>query len=115
MGRQARQVATNPALGVSVSDAHRATTATSRAYSRQGVAAILHAAWLWTPAYKRWTPWLCAFTGARVGEILGARKADVGEVDGVHYLAIRPTEGRPLKTLPSARLIPLHPALIAEG
>jgi hypothetical protein len=28
-------------------------------------------------AAKRWVPWLCAFTGARVGEMLQLRKAEI--------------------------------------
>jgi integrase len=38
----------------------------------------------WTFAAKRWVPWLCAYTGARVGEMAQLRKQDVtleGEVE----------------------------------
>ena len=42
---------------------------------------------------KRWVPWLCAYTGARPGEMTQLRGADVIERDGVHGLRITPDAG----------------------
>ncbi len=61
-------------------------------------------------------PWLLAFTGARVEEVAQALIADVRERDGIAYLDINDEDaGKSLKNPGSARPVPLHPALIAEG
>ena len=62
---------------------------------------------------KRWVPWLCAYTGARSGEITQLRGADVTERDGIHAIQITPNAG----TVKSgkARIVPLHEHLIAQG
>jgi integrase len=64
-------------------------------------------------AARRWVPWMCAYTGARVGEITQLRKADVIERGGIHALRITPAAG----TVKSARarVVPLHEHLIAQG
>ncbi|KUO51025.1 MAG: hypothetical protein APF82_00365 [Sphingomonadales bacterium BRH_c42] len=62
---------------------------------------------------RRWVPWLCAYTGARVSEITQARKQDVAEIEGVWTLRITPEAGD-IKTN-KARLVPLHPHLIEQG
>jgi integrase len=64
-------------------------------------------------AARRWVPWLCAYTGARVGEITQARSQDVAKVDGVWTLTITPEAGG-VKTN-KARLVPLHSHLIEQG
>ena len=64
----------------------------------------------------RWIPWLLAFTGARVEEVAQALVADVRERDGIAYLDINAEGGgKSLKNAGSARRVPLHPALVAEG
>lgn len=62
---------------------------------------------------KRWGPWLCAFTGARVTEILQLRKSDVRTVDGIPYLHITPEAGS-VKSK-KYRDVPLHQQLIDIG
>jgi integrase len=64
-------------------------------------------------AARRWAPWLCAYTGARVGEITQLRKADVIERGGIRALRITPEAG----TVKNARtrLVPLHEHLMAQG
>jgi integrase len=64
-------------------------------------------------AARRWAPWLCAYTGARVGEITQLRKADVIERGGIHALKITPEAGTVKNA--RARLVPLHEHLIAQG
>ena len=64
----------------------------------------------------RWLPWVCCFTGARLGEVVQSTREDLGDVDGVAVLHIHEEgAGRSLKNVGSARRVPLHPALIAEG
>jgi integrase len=64
-------------------------------------------------AAKRWGPWLCAFTGARVTEIMQLRRSDVQEESGIHFLRITPDAGS-VKTR-AYRDVPLHPQLIELG
>lgn len=62
---------------------------------------------------RRWVPWLCAYSGARVNEITQLRAQDIVEVDGVWCMNITPEAGS-VKTH-QARLVPLHPHLIEQG
>jgi integrase len=62
---------------------------------------------------RRWVPWLCAYTGARVGEIAQLRGEDVKELEGAWCLRITPEAGQ-VKTK-EARTVPLHPHLIEQG
>ena len=62
---------------------------------------------------RRWVPWLCAYTGARVNEITQLRKADLREVEGVWTILITPEAGG-VKTN-EARTIPLHEHLVEQG
>jgi integrase len=61
----------------------------------------------------RWVPWLCAYTGARVGEMTQLRKQDVAFDDGVWTVRITPEAGT-VKT-GKARVVPLHSHLIEQG
>lgn len=62
---------------------------------------------------RRWVPWLCAYTGARVNEITQLRAEDVQEIDGIWAIRITPDAGG-VKTK-EARLVPLHSHLIEQG
>jgi integrase len=62
---------------------------------------------------SRKRPWLCAYTGARVGEITQLRKGDVIKRDGIHALKITPEAGTVKNA--QARVVPLHQHLIAQG
>jgi integrase len=65
--------------------------------------------------FLRWLPWVLALTGCRLEEACGAVREDVREVRGVWCLDVREGADRALKTTQAQRLIPLHPALVAEG
>ena len=62
---------------------------------------------------KRWVPWLLCYTGARVTEITQLRKADVVKLGEVHAIRITRDAGSVKNKL--ARVVPLHPDLIAQG
>ncbi|MGX5851262.1 hypothetical protein ACWGTO_29815, partial [Mesorhizobium sp. PL10] len=62
---------------------------------------------------KRWIPWLCAFTGARVGELAQLRKQDAFTQDRIWTTRITPEAGT-VKTN-EARDVPLHQQLIDLG
>ena len=53
---------------------------------------------------KRWLPWLCAYSGARAGEIAQLRSQDVVQRDGIWTLTLTPEAGtiknRKLRTVP---------------
>lgn len=66
-----------------------------------------------TFAAKRWIPWLCAFTGARVGELAQLRKEDVSQRADLWVIRITPEAGT-VKTN-EAREIPIHQQLIDLG
>jgi integrase len=62
---------------------------------------------------RRWIPWLCAYTGARVGEMAQLRAEDVTQMDGVWAVRITPEAGSTKSG--NARIVPLHPHLIEQG
>jgi integrase len=64
-------------------------------------------------AARRWVPWLCAYTGARSGEITQLRGADIIKEDGIYAIRITPEAGT-VKTR-QTRLVPLHSHLIKQG
>jgi len=64
-------------------------------------------------AAKRWVPWLMAYTGTRVGEMVQLRKADIAEFDGHSAINIS-TDAGTVKTK-GAWHVPLHPHLIEQG
>lgn len=66
-----------------------------------------------TEAAKRWVPWLCAYTGARVSEMTQLRAEDVPTTDGIRYLRITSDAGS-VKT-GQYRDVPLHQHLIELG
>lgn len=64
-------------------------------------------------AARRWIPTLCAYTGARVGEIAQLRKQDLRKIDGVWLLRITPEAGT-VKT-DEERLVAIHPEVLRQG
>ncbi|WP_434959649.1 site-specific integrase [Labrys sp. La1] len=83
-----RKLQVNPAVGITLRPAKTVRTR-ARDFTEEEARAILkHAADYRkgpredakTAAAKRWVPWLCAYTGARVGEIVQLRKTDLRKV-----------------------------------
>jgi integrase len=66
-----------------------------------------------TSAAKRWTPWLCAYTGARVGEIVQLRKEDVRREGSAWVIRITPEAGT--QKTGEWRDVLLHPHLAELG
>ncbi|WGD29594.1 tyrosine-type recombinase/integrase [Ancylobacter sp. WKF20] len=64
-------------------------------------------------ALSRWVPWLCAYTGARVGEMVQLRKQDVWR-DGECWVMTITPEAVTVKSR-QMRTVPLHPHLIELG
>jgi integrase len=66
-----------------------------------------------TFAAKQWVPWLCAYTGARVGELAQLRKEDIRR-DGTHWIATITPDAGTVKTN-EARDVVLHEHLAELG
>lgn len=62
---------------------------------------------------RRWIPWLCAYTGARVNEISQLRRCDVRQLDGMWTLCITPEAGTVKNG--ETRHVPIHSHLIEQG
>lgn len=115
-----RRMASNPAEGITLKLGKRRKVR-SKGLTEDEAKAILRAALAHvgdseqpqTRAAKRWAPWLCAFTGARVGEIAQLRKQDVRREDGHWIIHITPEAGT-VKT-DEARDVVLHAQLVELG
>ncbi|GMO42391.1 hypothetical protein [Bradyrhizobium sp. TM233] len=66
-----------------------------------------------TERTRRWVPWVCAYSGARSGEITQLRGVDIEKRDGFYVMKITPEAGT-TKT-GQVRVVPLHEHLIAQG
>ena len=115
-----RRMTSNPAAGLTIK-VGKARKLRSKGFHDQEASAILRHARNLEPgresrklaAAKRWVPWLCAFTGARVGEMLQLRKDDVRR-EGGHWIVHVTPEAGPVKT-DEARDVVLHRQIVQEG
>lgn len=115
-----RRIASNPAEGLTIKVGKSRKLRSKGFYDQEASAILKHArsfvAGREAPklaAAKRWVPWLCAFTGARVGEMLQLRKADVRR-EGKHWVVHVTPEAGAVKT-DEARDVVLHRQVIDEG
>jgi integrase len=111
------KVAVDPTLGVTY-QAKRDPRKKRLGYTDADARKILLAARQERAPHLRWTPWICAFTGCRLDEIVSAAVRDIEKVGDIFILAIRldyRDAEASLKTEASERKMPLHPALIEEG
>jgi integrase len=116
-----KTIADNPAKDVSVKKAKKIIT--REAYLSKAEAAVLLNASLATQrgaresfqrwAGRRWAPWLMAYSGARVGEILQLSKGNVLFEGGIPFIRLTPEDGT-IKT-GKFRDVPIHEHLIALG
>jgi len=120
-GVRNRRLDTNPVDGVTVK-VTRVASKRTKSFTDDEAKAILRAslahrrAGKESPkmaAAKRWVPWLCAYTGARVGEIVQLRKVDVRQDEGGWHIRITPEAGRVKDK--DVRDVPLHSHLIEQG
>jgi integrase len=116
-----RRITSNPTDGVKLKSAKVVRTR-SKGFSVEEATALLGHALHYAPsnrenpkttAAKRWAPWLCAYTGARVGEIVQLRKQDVRFADGDWIITITPEAGTVKDK--EAREVVLHPHLVELG
>jgi integrase len=114
-----RHIARNPFVDCSVRVPKKMRHRETQAFSTDEIRLILSSAGAIKntrrPAIAawRWVPWVCAYSGARAGEITQLRGQDVIERDGVKALRITPDAGS-VKTK-EARTVPIHEHLIEQG
>ncbi|WP_416356314.1 site-specific integrase [Aureimonas phyllosphaerae] len=115
-----RRLSENPASGFRIK-VPKATKLRNKGLTDEEAKAILEAT-LEPPSNKlgpkhaaarRWIPWLCAYTGARVNELTQLRREDVIDVSGIACIRITPEAGS-VKT-GQYRDVPIHPHLIEQG
>jgi integrase len=114
------RISSNPVDGVTVAVPRKKNTR-QKFFTPQELKTILTAS-LGPPSEKcgpemkaayRWIPWLCAYTGARVGEIAQLRKQDIQEHDGHTLIWITPEAGTTKDGNP--RFVAVHSHLIEQG
>lgn len=117
-----RIIPINPVAGVKVSVPRRIRTRSERGFTDAEANVVLAAAsrvnWKGEGTYTafacRWLPWLCAYSGARVGEMAQLRRTDIRQaVEGIWYLTITPEAGSQKGGY--VRQIAIHPHLIEQG
>jgi integrase len=112
-------ITNNPFDGVKITVPRKNITRETKAFTDAEARIILRAASAIAnqrtkgEAVRRWVPWLCAYTGARSGEITQLRGVDVVEVNGVPAIKITPEAGTVKTRKP--RTVPLHEHLIEQG
>ncbi len=120
-GMANRKVSHNPAEGVKVAKVKKKRTRDPGFSDQEAVAILSHAFYHKRSGKasehlsnaKRWLPWLCAYTGARVGEMAQLRKQDLRKEDGLWIINITPEAG----TVKDGefREVPLHEHLVEMG
>ncbi|MBR0670129.1 DUF6538 domain-containing protein [Neoroseomonas soli] len=115
-----RRMISNPAANITIKIGKKPKLR-SRGLSDDEATSLLRAAWhlkqsgerMQTYQAKRWVPWLCAYTGARVGEMAQLRKQDVRQ-EGDHWvIKITPEAGRVKNK--EARDVVLHQHIVDLG
>lgn len=120
-GVRNRKLVTNPATGITVAFAEKVRVRQKGFTNTEALTILRHARGYKpkgaelpkTTAAKQWVPWLCAYTGARLGEMVQLRKEDVRHEGKVWVLRITPEAG----TVKGRRYrdVPLHPQLVELG
>lgn len=86
-----------------------------RTYTVEEARTILRASLTERLSHRRWVPWLCAYSGARISEIASLRPEDFLEVEGKWFYVLTTTGGRRKKTVSSIRRVPLHQTIVEQG
>lgn len=90
-------------------------SANDSSYTLEEARTVLKAARKETDAGKRWLPWVCLYGGLRISEAENLRREDFFQVEGGWFFRVTSAGKRSLKTANSERVVPIHPALAAEG
>ncbi|MBB4041809.1 integrase [Microvirga flocculans] len=109
-------IPSNPAAEIRL-DEIRETASRERHFRESEVEAILNLATSVKPCgrnpsfarAKRWCPWLCAYSGARVAEITALHVEDIRQEQGIWVMHFRETKAG------TARTVPIHEHLVEQG
>ena len=118
-GANERLIKSNPFRDVRISVPRQNIERETKAFTPEEARLILIAASQCddTQSYderaRRWVPWICAYSGARAGEIAQLRGADIYQRNEHYFARLTPSAGR-IKTR-RARSIPIHEHLLAQG
>jgi integrase len=121
-GRDNRRIPTNPAKEIKIKLGRKAQEREEQGFDAQEARAILSAALSYhrargefaeTACAKHWVPWLCAYTGARVGEMVQLRKQDIRR-EGTNWVVIITPEAGRVKNK-RTRVVVLHRHLVELG
>lgn len=108
-----RKLDANPGARISI-DLKARSSEKRRGYTDEEAKLILQAARKEKETHRRWAPWVCAYTGARIAEICQLRFEDIKQIDSIWCIAFAAEAGS-LKNVNSERVVPVHAALKDEG
>ena len=114
-----RLVNSNPFKGLKVTEPRKVQHRETKAFTTEEAATILRAACeIGVPGTTfegaiRWVPWLCAYSGARAGEITQLRGSDVQQHGQVYAMRLTPEAGT-MKT-GKPRTVPIHEHIVEQG
>lgn len=86
-----------------------------RTYTLEQAQRVLLAARQQNLSYRRWMPWVMAYSGMRVGEVVQLEAEDLVEFRGHWFLTVRDDGAARTTKTSKARIVPLHPDLVREG
>jgi integrase len=109
-------LSSNPAEGIRLDEPRHLPTR-ERKFREAEINAILNAALDVSPSAKnpslsrakRWSPWLAAYTGARIAELTALHAEDIWQEHGVWIMHLKTAKNR------QPRTVPLHQHLIEQG
>ena len=87
-----RKLDANPAARINI-DLKSRSSEKKRGYTDEEARIILRAARAAKEAHKRWVPWVCAYTGARIAEICQLRTEDIRQITGIWCIAFAAEAG----------------------
>ena len=111
-------VNSNPFRDVRISVPRKNVERETKAFSQDEAKTVLAAALAcddrksFDERARRWVPWICAYSGARAGEITQLRGIDILQRGDDYFARLTPSAGK-IKTR-KARTIPLHEHLISQ-
>lgn len=94
---------------------HQSVPSSERAYTLDEARRVLKASRKENMLERRWLPWLCAYSGARINEVAQLTPKDFFQVEDLWFYRLTTMGGKTLKTLTSERRVPVHADLINEG
>jgi integrase len=118
-GKRHKHISTNAFADVQVDVPKKILTRETKSFRPEEARVILRAASAYTnlttvrDRARRWVPWLCAYSGARAGEITQLRGRDVKKLGSFYAMTLTPDAGT-IKTR-KPRIVPIHEHLVEQG